>query len=107
VARWQAAQAATPYSPPSPADVGLEPEVLSALLDRGDLVKIADDIFYPRVTYDAMVARILAVIDERGSASVADLRDLFQTTRKYAVPFMEHLDEVRVTRRQGDVRVRW
>ena len=107
VTRLRAAQAAAPYSPPSPAEIGLDPEVLNALLDRGDLVKIADDIFYPRATYDAMVARILAVIDERGSASVADLRDLFQTTRKYAVPFMEHLDEVRVTRRQGDVRVRW
>ena len=84
----------------------MDAEVLNALLDRGDLVKVGDDIFYPRATYEAMVARILAVIDERGSASVADLRDLFQTTRKYAVPFMEPLDEVRVTRRQGDVRVR-
>jgi selenocysteine-specific elongation factor len=107
VARLLAAQAATPYSPPSPAEVGVDPEVQNALVERGDLVKISDDIFYPRATYEAMVARILALIDERGSAAVADLRDLFQTTRKYAVPFMEHLDEVHVTRRQGDVRVRW
>jgi selenocysteine-specific elongation factor len=85
----------------------VDPEVQNALVEQGDLVKVSDDIFYPRATYEAMVARILALIDERGSASVADLRDLFQTTRKYAVPFMEHLDEVRVTRRQGDVRVRW
>jgi selenocysteine-specific elongation factor len=50
---------------------------------------------------------VLDVIDTRGSIAVADLRDLFNTTRKYAVPFLEHLDEVRVTRRKGDVRVRW
>src|SRR5579859_768150 len=107
VRRLQAAFAASPTSPPDPAALGVEPEVLAALLDRGDLLKIAPDIYYDRATYDRMVARIQAVIDERGSITVADLRDLFQTTRKYAVPFLEHLDDARVTRRTGDVRVRW
>ena len=85
----------------------VNPEVVNALIERGDLVKVGDDIYYPRATYDEMVARILALIDARGNAAVADLRDMFGTTRKYAVPFMEHLDEVRITRRKGDVRVRW
>jgi selenocysteine-specific elongation factor len=107
VRRLQAAFAADPTSPPDPADVGLDPEVTAALLDRGDLVKVSGDIYYDRATYDRMVARVLDVIDTRGSIAVADLRDLFNTTRKYAVPFLEHLDEVRVTRRKGDVRVRW
>ena len=48
-----------------------------------------------------------AIAVDRSIKSVADLRDTFGTTRKYAVPFMEHLDEIRLTRRQGDVRVRW
>jgi selenocysteine-specific elongation factor len=107
VRRMQAAFAADPMSPPDPADLGLDPEVTAALLERGDLVKVSGDIYYDRATYDRMVARVLEVIDTRGSIAVADLRDLFNTTRKYAVPFLEHLDEVRVTRRKGDVRVRW
>ena len=107
VRRLEAALAANPISPPAPADLGLDPEVTAALLDRGDLVKIAPDIYYARATYDQLVARVLAVIDERGSITVADVRDRFGTTRKYAVPLLEHLDEVRVTRRQGDLRVRW
>jgi selenocysteine-specific elongation factor len=107
VRRMQAAFAADPMSPPDPADLGLDPEVTAALLERGDLVKVSGDIYYDRATYDRMVARVLEVIDTRGSIAVADLRDLFNTTRKYAVPFLEHLDEVRVTRRKGEVRVRW
>jgi selenocysteine-specific elongation factor len=107
VRRMQAAFAADPMSPPDPADLGLDPELTAALLDRGDLVKVSGDIYYDRATYDRMVARVLEVIDTRGSIAVADLRDLFNTTRKYAVPFLEHLDEVRITRRKGDVRVRW
>ncbi|HEV2127548.1 MAG TPA: SelB C-terminal domain-containing protein, partial [Thermomicrobiales bacterium] len=34
-------------------------------------------------------------------------RDLFSTSRKYAQPTLEYLDEQRVTRRKGDVRVRF
>jgi selenocysteine-specific elongation factor len=33
------------------------------------------------------------------------MKDLFGVSRKYAIPFLEHLDDVRITRRQGDERV--
>ncbi len=102
-----AAFAAAPTSPPAPADLGIDPELLAALLDRGDLVKFGPDLYYDRATYARMVATVLDTIDAQGSIAVADLRDRFQTSRKYAVPFLEHLDETRVTRRQGEGRVRW
>jgi selenocysteine-specific elongation factor len=35
---------------------------------------------------------------------VADVRDLFHTSRKYALALMEHLDEVGITTRTGDLR---
>ena len=37
-------------------------------------------------------------------ATVAEIRDLLGTTRKYAVPLCEYLDRVGVTRREGDLR---
>ncbi|MBV8488345.1 MAG: SelB C-terminal domain-containing protein, partial [Planctomycetaceae bacterium] len=36
--------------------------------------------------------------------TMADLRDLLGTTRKYAVPIGEYLDRIGLTRRVGDVR---
>jgi selenocysteine-specific elongation factor len=36
---------------------------------------------------------------------VAQVRDMFGTSRKYALALMEHLDDRRVTRRVGDERV--
>jgi selenocysteine-specific elongation factor len=106
-ARLLAAFAATPSSPPAPADLGTDSELVAALVDRGDLVKFGPDLYYDRATYDRMVAAVLATIDQQGVITVADLRDRFQTSRKYAVPFLEHLDDQRVTRRQGEGRVRW
>jgi selenocysteine-specific elongation factor len=37
--------------------------------------------------------------------TVAEIRDMLGTTRKYAVPLCEYLDRVGVTRREGDLRV--
>jgi selenocysteine-specific elongation factor len=38
-------------------------------------------------------------------ATVAEIRDLLGTTRKYAVPLCEYLDRIGVTKREGDMRV--
>jgi selenocysteine-specific elongation factor len=99
--------AASPYSPPSPAELGVDPDVAASLVESGELVKLDDNIYYPRKTYDEMVARILQTIDEKGDINVAAMRDIFGTTRKYAIPLLEHLDDRKVTRRVGDVRLRW
>ncbi len=96
-------------SPPSRAEleaaVGLPPEVVQALIERGDLVEVAPDLVYLRETYDELVAAVRAMIAEEGSVTVARYRDRFQTSRKYALALLEHLDQVRVTRRVGDERV--
>ena len=52
-----------------------------------------------------MVDRISAHLKEHGEITVADVRDLLGTSRKYALALMDHLDHVRITRRVGDVRV--
>ncbi len=37
--------------------------------------------------------------------TVAEIRDILGTTRKYAVPLCEYLDRAGVTRREGDQRL--
>ena len=97
----------TPYSPPSPAELGVEPDVLAAMVESGELVKIDEGIYYARATLDEMRERILGTIDEHGDINVALMRDVFGTTRKYAIPLLEYFDNQKITRRVGDVRVRW
>src|SRR5205807_8799772 len=71
----------------------------------GDLVRINDDIYLHSETE----AEMRRLIQERLSAgpglTVAEIRDLLGTTRKYAVPLCEYLDRAGVTRRDGDLRV--
>ncbi len=107
VGRLLHALAENPYSPPSPTELGVEPEVVAALVDTSELVKIEEGIFYTPEAYEKMCARILQTIDERGEINVAAMREIFGTTRKYAIPFLEQMDDHKLTRRVGDVRVRW
>lgn len=96
-------------SPPGRAELkaqhGASDELLLVLIDRGDLVEVGPDLLYPRQTYDSMVAEIAGLIRAAGKVTVAEVRDAFQTSRKYALAILEHLDERKVTRRVGDERV--
>jgi selenocysteine-specific elongation factor len=97
----------TPYSTPSvkEAEVAVGADVLAALLEQGRLVKLSDDVLFLPQTYAAMVEHVREHIRQNGSITVAQVRDLFDTSRKYALALLEHLDAKGVTRRVGDERV--
>ncbi len=96
-----------PYNTPSVKDVGVRTgeELLSALLEQGQLVAVSADVLFDVKTYAGMVERIRAHLADGGSLTVAEVRDMFVTSRKYALALMEHLDAQGVTRRMGDARV--
>ncbi len=91
------------YSPPS--DVKADPGVISALAEQRRIVRINEDIIYSAPVYDEMLARITAHLKDNGKVTVGEVRDMFQTSRKYALALMEHMDQQRITRRLGDERV--
>ncbi len=96
------------YTPPSYTDavrLGGE-ELVLALLDTGEWVRVQADVIFPHTAYDELVAGALALIDQNGSVSAAELRDRFDTSRKYAIALLEHLDSRGITQRRGDLRVR-
>ncbi len=96
-----------PYTPPSMAEsvAMADPEVVSALMYQGTLVRLNEDVLLLKEVYDEMVAGIVAHIKEHGSMTVAQVRDKYNTSRKYALAIMEYLDQQKVTRRVGDERV--
>jgi selenocysteine-specific elongation factor len=93
---------ASPFAPPT--DQQLEPELLAYLLHSGRAVRVGEDVIFPATTYQEAVARIRSALEEQGTITVAQVRDLFGSSRKYALALLEHLDEIKVTRRIGDER---
>ena len=74
------------------------------LAEQGEIVRIAADAFMHAEHYRSLVAKIGERLSAAGTLSIADLKELFGFSRKYAVPILEHLDREGVTRREGDVR---
>jgi len=96
-----------PYAPPSvkEAEAAVGVDVLAVLLEQGKLVKLSDEVLFLPQTYAAMVEHIKQYIQKNGTITVAQVRDLFDTSRKYALALLEYLDAKGVTKRVGDVRV--
>jgi selenocysteine-specific elongation factor len=92
-----------PFSPPT--DAPLPTDLTTFLEEEGLVVRTSGGVTYAREAMDEMIARTTQWCQEHGEVSLAEVRDMFATSRKYAQAFLEHLDELRVTRRVGDVRV--
>ena len=93
----------TPYAPPTERHP--DPELLGALIDQGKVVKVNESVVFAASAYQELTDKIVAHLEDKGSITVADARTMFDTSRKYILPLLEHLDQQRVTRRVGDERV--
>jgi selenocysteine-specific elongation factor len=98
--------AAAPYLPPSvkecQAEVG--EDIFDALLDSGDLVLVSPEVVFRKEEYEIMVEGICQVIRHAGQITLAEVRDLFRTSRRYAQALLEYVDSIGTTVRDGDVR---
>lgn len=95
-----------PHSPPSPDGFGIGPDLLAALADTGAIVRLPDNVVFGVEQLAEIQHKTLGIIEEQGSITLAQFRDHFGSSRKYAQAVLEYFDQQRVTRRVGDVRVR-
>jgi selenocysteine-specific elongation factor len=96
-----------PYSPPSVGEAEAEvgAEVLVSLIEQGRLLRLSESVLLASDTYAEMLERVVERLRRGEAVTVATVRDLFGTSRKYALAFLEYLDRERITRRVGDERV--
>ncbi|SFG00759.1 selenocysteine-specific elongation factor [Desulfotomaculum arcticum] len=97
---WSEATAQTGIKRPAESQ-----EFLNYLLGQGKLVKITEGIFFHRQVLDKAISMIKEHFKQKSELSLGELRDLLQTSRKYALPLLEYTDREKITRRVGDLRV--
>lgn len=81
-------------------------EAYQALVEQGLLVPLNDKYVLDRDTYTSWVMRTRAFFQQHEQLTVAQVRDMLGSSRRLVVAFLEHLDALGYTRREGDVR-RW
>ena len=92
-----------PYSPPS--DRPVDAELLAVLVERGQVVKVNESVVFASSAYREMSEKIVDHLKSQGTITVGEARTMFNTSRKYIRPLLEHLDQQQITRRVGDERV--
>lgn len=79
-------------------------EIVNYLQYSGELIAVNSEVAFLKDHYQKMVDWVINKIENTGSLTAAEFRDQFETSRKYALAFLEHLDLKGVTVREGDVR---
>ena len=88
------------HHPPSRTE-----EVCFFLVQQGDLVRVGGEFVLTPSQIDRLKNELKIQFPPGQSFSVPQFKDSLGISRKYAIPFLEHLDREGVTRRQGDGRV--
>lgn len=104
VGRLRAAFAAAPYTPPNYKDCVADAgeDVVTALIEAGELRLVAPEVLFAPEAYRALIAAVREDLATRGKTDVKALRDRFNTSRKYALAVLEHLNALGITKRAGD-----
>ena len=93
-----------PASPPTVPELGalgITREVVDAAAEAGLIVRVSKDLVFTPELVHAAEAIVRAA---REGITVSAFREALGTSRKYALPLLEHFDRSGVTRRRGDLR---
>ena len=108
-ARARAALGREPLQPPSPAQLeseyGLDRELVAALAERGDLVRIGTEAVFLPDAVARFAETVVTELAQTGTITVARARDLTGSSRKHVLPLLGFLDDRGLTRRSGDDRI--
>jgi selenocysteine-specific elongation factor len=100
------------FTPPEPASFANQAagnasalkDIFEVACAEGFLVRVTDDIFLHTDVDADMRKKLAEKMATVPGLTVAEIRDLLGTTRKFAIPICEYLDRTGVTKRNGDLR---
>ena len=80
-------------------------KILDLCVAAGDIAHLGGPLYMDADYETQMKERIRAALRQQPELAVKDIRDLLDTSRKYAVPLCEYLDRIGITKRVGDMRI--
>ena len=79
--------------------------IFRLLVETGTLIRVEGEIYYHKDVLEEMSQRIISYLKKHNEITIADVKNLFQLSRKYTVPLLAYLDTEGITIRKGDVRI--
>ncbi len=76
-------------------------DILNILIQEQEVVKVTEDMYTLRCYMDEAKEVIQKKLKENPVITIAQVRDLFSTSRKSAKPILEYMDSIKVTKKTG------
>lgn len=76
-------------------------DILNILLVEGSVVKVTEDMYTLKDYMEEARLAISAHLADNPVITIAQVRDMFQTSRKSAKPILEYMDSIKVTKKTG------
>lgn len=76
-------------------------DILNILLEEDEIVKVTDDMYTLKSNMDSAKEVIQNKLKEDSLITIAQVRDMFSTSRKSAKPILEYMDSIKVTKKAG------
>jgi len=76
-------------------------DILNILLEEKQIVRVAEDMYTLAEYIDEAERIIRGRLREDPVITIAQVRDLFGTSRKSAKPILEYMDSIKVTKKMG------
>lgn len=76
-------------------------DILNILLEEQKIVKVTDDMYTLKEYMERAKEVIKEKLREDPLITIAQVRDLFETSRKSAKPILEYMDSIKVTKKTG------
>jgi selenocysteine-specific elongation factor len=86
------------------AELGADRRMTAVLVRLGVLVAIAPGLYLGRSTLDRAVEELRRAFPGGRQFAATEAKEALRTTRRSAIPLLEHLDRSGVTVRVGDLR---
>ena len=76
-------------------------DILNILLKEEQIVKVTEDMYTKKCYIDEAQRIIRDKLKEEPLITIAQVRDIFKTSRKSAKPILEYMDSIKVTKKTG------
>jgi selenocysteine-specific elongation factor len=80
-------------------------EIVGILQRTGRLIKVTPELSFSKQSHERLLEQVRERLREHGTIDVQALKQMTGLSRKFVVPFLEHLDQLQITLRQGDTRI--
>lgn len=76
-------------------------DVVLMMIDEGKVLRINEEMFTMKHLMDEAKEKIQNHLKEENLITIAQVRDMFSTSRKSAKPILEYMDSIKVTKKTG------